>query len=110
MKMENKRKIMIVSGVGIAIVAIAIVVTVALSHPGSKKNSSQVALDQMTENKENDKEFPVLPIGTDNPKLENDTSTSQSDSSTDGKTDSQEQTEPTVKKDDPKSGRLKKKM
>ena len=67
-KMKNRRKILLVSGIGIVIMAIAIGVTVAVSHPDSKKNSSQVALDQTTENKENDKEFPVLPIGTDNPK------------------------------------------
>ena len=85
MKTKNKRKIMIVSGIGIAIAAVAIGVAAAISNPGSEKNSIQAVSGQTTESKENDMELPVLPIGTD------------------GKSDSKEQTESTVEKDDPKS-------
>jgi hypothetical protein len=68
-----------------SIAAVAIGVAAAISNPGSEKNSIQAVSGQTTESKENDMELPVLPIGTD------------------GKSDSKEQTESTVEKDDPKS-------
>ena len=41
--MKNKRKILLVSGIGIVIMAIAIGVTIAVSRPGTMKNSRQAA-------------------------------------------------------------------
>ena len=37
--MKNKRKILLASGIGIVIMAIAIVVAIAVSRPGTMKNS-----------------------------------------------------------------------
>ncbi len=39
--MKNKRKILLASGIGIVIMAIAIVVAIAVSRPGTMKNSRQ---------------------------------------------------------------------
>lgn len=103
MKMENKRKIMIVSGIGIVIMAIAIGVTIAVSCPGTMKNSRQATSGQTTESKEKDNELPVLPIGTDTPQSGDDTSTTQSDTGTHGKKASREQAESQGKKNDSKS-------
>ena len=83
--MKNKRKILLVSGIGIVIMAIAIGVTIAVNRPGTMKNSRQAASGQTTESKEKDNELPVLPIGTDTPQSGDDTSTTQSDSGTHGK-------------------------
>ena len=66
-KMKNKRKILLVSGIGIVIMAFAIGVTIAVSRPGTMKNSRQAASGQTTESKEKDNELSVLPIGTDTP-------------------------------------------
>ena len=59
-KMKNKRKILLVSGIGIVIMAIAIGVTIAVSRPGTMKNSRQATSGQTTESKEKDNELPVL--------------------------------------------------
>ena len=67
-EMKNKRKILLVSGIGIVIMAIAIGVTIAVSRPGTMKNSRQAASGQAT-------------------------STTQSDSGTHGKKASREQAE-----------------
>ena len=77
-KMKNKRKILLVSGIGIVIMAIAIGVTIALSRPGTMKNSRQATSGQTT-------------------------STTQSDSGTHGKKASREQAESKGKKNDSKS-------
>ena len=53
-KMKNKRKILLVSGIGIVIMAIAIGVTIAVNRPGTMKNSRQAASGQTTESKEKD--------------------------------------------------------
>lgn len=76
--MKNKRKILLVSGIGIVIMAIAIGVTIALSRPGTMKNSRQAASGQTT-------------------------STTQSDTGTHGKKASREQAESKGKKNDSKS-------
>ena len=102
-KMKNKRKILLVSGIGIVIMAIAIGVTIAVNRPGTMKNSRQAASGQTTESKEKDNELPVLPIGTDTPQSGDDTSTTQSDSGTHGKKASREQAESNGKKNDSKS-------
>ncbi len=101
--MKNKRKILLVSGIGIVIMAIAIGVTIAVNRPGTMKNSRQAASGQTTESKEKDNELPVLPIGTDTPQSGDDTSTTQSDSGTHGKKASREQAESNGKKNDSKS-------
>ena len=101
--MKNKRKILLVSGIGIVIMAIAIGVTIAVSRPGTMKNSRQATSGQTTESKEKDNELPVLPIGTDTPQSGDDTSTTQSDSGTHGKKASREQAESNGKKNDSKS-------
>ena len=101
--MKNKRKILLVSGIGIVIMAIAIGVTIAVSRPGTMKNSRQATSGQTTERKEKDNELPVLPIGTDTPQSGDDTSTTQSDSGTHGKKASREQAESNGKKNDSKS-------
>lgn len=72
--MKNKRKILLVSGIGIVIMAIAIGVTIAVSRQGTMKNSRQATSGQTTERKEKDNELPVLPIGTDTPQSGDDTS------------------------------------
>ena len=97
--MKNKRKILLVSGIGIVIMAI----TIAVNRPGTMKNSRQAASGQTTESKEKDNELPVLPIGTDTPQSGDDTSTTQSDSGTHGKKASREQAESNGKKNDSKS-------
>ena len=102
-EMKNKRKILLVSGIGIVIMAIAIGVTIAVSRPGTMKNSRQAASGQTTESKEKDNELSVLPIGTDTPQSGDDTSTTQSDSGTHGKKASREQAESNGKKNDSKS-------
>ena len=102
-EMKNKRKILLVSGIGIVIMAIAIGVTIAVSRPGTMKNSRQAASGQTTESKEKDNELPVLTIGTDTPQSGDDTSTTQSDSGTHGKKASREQAESNGKKNDSKS-------
>lgn len=102
-EMKNKRKILLVSGIGIVIMAIAIGVTIAVSRPGTMKNSRQATSGQTTESKEKDNELPVLPIGTDTPQSGDDTSTTQSDSGTHGKKASREQAESNGKKNDSKS-------
>ena len=102
-KMKNKRKILLVSGIGIVIMAIAIGVTIAVSRPGTMKNSRQAASGQTTESKEKDNELPVLTIGTDTPQSGDDTSTTQSDTGTHGKKASREQAESKGKKNDSKS-------
>lgn len=76
--MKNKRKILLVSGIGIVIMAIAIGVTIAVNRPGTMKNSRQAASGQAT-------------------------STTQSDSGTHGKKASREQAESNGKKNDSKS-------
>lgn len=101
--MKNKRKILLVSGIGIVIMAIAIGVTIAVSRPGTMKNSRQATSGQTTESKEKDNELPVLPIGTDTPQSGDDTSTTQSDTGTHGKKASREQAESQGKKNDSKS-------
>lgn len=101
--MKNKRKILLVSGIGIVIMAIAIGVTIAVSRPGTMKNRRQAASGQTTESKEKDNELPVLPIGTDTPQSGDDTSTTQSDSGMHGKKASREQVESKGKKNDSKS-------
>ena len=101
--MKNKRKILLVSGIGIVIMAIAIGVTIAVSRPGTMKNSRQATSGQTTESKEKDNELSVLPIGTDTPQSGDDTSTTQSDSGTHGKKASREQAESNGKKNDSKS-------
>ncbi len=101
--MKNKRKILLVSGIGIVIMAIAIGVTIAVNRPGTMKNSRQATSGQTTESKEKDNELPVLPIGTDTPQSGDDTSTTQSDSGTHGKKASREQAESNGKKNDSKS-------
>lgn len=101
--MKNKRKILLVSGIGIVIMAIAIGVTIAVSRPGTMKNSRQATSGQTTERKEKDNELPVLTIGTDTPQSGDDTSTTQSDSGTHGKKASREQAESNGKKNDSKS-------
>lgn len=101
--MKNKRKILLVSGIGIVIMAIAIGVTIAVSRPGTMKNSRQAASGQTTESKEKDNELPVLTIGTDTPQSGDDTSTTQSDTGTHGKKASREQAESNGKKNDSKS-------
>lgn len=88
MKMSNKKKIIIASGLGIVIVAIVIGVAIAVRHPGSEKQSGQKASVQTTESRDNDAELPVLPIGTEDPQAETDASVTQSERVTDGKTDS----------------------
>lgn len=102
-EMKNKRKILLVSGIGIVIMAIAIGVAIAVSRPGTMKNSRQATSGQTTESKEKDNELPVLPIGTDTPQSGDDTSTTQSDSGTHGKKASREQAESNGKKNDSKS-------
>lgn len=102
-EMKNKRKILLVSGIGIVIMAIAIGVTIAVSRQGTMKNSRQATSGQTTERKEKDNELPVLPIGTDTPQSGDDTSTTQSDSGTHGKKASREQAESNGKKNDSKS-------
>ena len=102
-EMKNKRKILLVSGIGIVIMAIAIGVTIAVSRPGTMKNSRQAASGQTTESKEKDNELSVLPIGTYTPQSGDDTSTTQSDSGTHGKKASREQAESNGKKNDSKS-------
>ena len=77
-KMKNKKKILLVSGIGIVIMAIAIGVAIAVSRPGTMKNSRQAASGQAT-------------------------STTQSDSGTHGKKASREQAESKGKKNDLKS-------
>ena len=99
-EMKNKRKILLVSGIGIVIMAIAIGVTIAVSRPGTMKNSRQATSGQTTESKEKDNELPVLPIGTGTPQSGDDTSTTQSDSGTHGKKASREQAESNGKKND----------
>ena len=101
--MKNKRKILLVSGIGIVIMAIAIGVTIAVSRPGTMKNSRQATSGQTTESKEKDNELPVLPIGTDTPQSGDDTSIAQSDTGTHGKKASREQAESNGKKNDSKS-------
>ena len=101
--MKNKRKILLVSGIGIVIMAIAIGVTIAVNRPGTMKNSRQATSGQTTESKEKDNELPVLPIGTDTPQSGDDTSTTQSDTGTHGKKASREQAESQGKKNDSKS-------
>ena len=76
--MKNKRKILLVSGIGIVIMAIAIGVTIAVNRPGTMKNSRQAASGQTT-------------------------STTQSDTGTHGKKASREQAESKGKKNDSKS-------
>lgn len=76
--MKNKKKILLVSGIGIVIMAIAIGVAIAVSRPGTMKNSRQAASGQAT-------------------------STTQSDSGTHGKKASREQAESKGKKNDLKS-------
>ena len=102
-KMKNKRKILLVSGIGIVIMAIVVGVTIAVSRPGTMKNSRQTASGQTTESKEKDNELPDLPIGTDTPQSGDDTSTTQSDSGMHGKKASREQAESKGKKNDSKS-------
>ena len=101
--MKNKRKILLVSGIGIVIMAIAIGVTIAVSRPGTMKNSRQAASGQTTESRGKDNELPVLPIGTDTPQSGDDTSTTQSDSGMHGKKASREQAESKGKKNDSKA-------
>ena len=101
--MKNKRKILLVSGIGIVIMAIAIGVTIAVSRQGTMKNSRQATSGQTTERKEKDNELPVLPIGTDTPQSGDDTSIAQSDTGTHGKKASREQAESKGKKNDSKS-------
>ena len=102
-KMKNKRKILLVSGIGIVIMATVVGVTIAVSRPGTMKNSRQTTSGQTTESKEKDNELPVLPIGTDTPQSGDDTSTTQSDSGTHGKKASREQAETKGKKNDSKA-------
>lgn len=101
--MKNKRKILLVSGIGIVIMATVVGVTIAVSRPGTMKNSRQATSGQTTESKEKDNELPVLPIGTDTPQSGDDTSTTQSDSGMHGKKASREQAESKGKKNDSKS-------
>ena len=101
--MKNKRKILLVSGIGIVIMATVVGVTIAVSRPGTMKNSRQTTSGQTTESKEKDNELPDLPIGTGTPQSGDDTSTTQSDSGTHGKKASREQAETKGKKNDSKA-------
>lgn len=52
--MKNKKKILLVSGIGIVIMAIAIGVAIAVSRPGTMKNSRQAASGQATSTTQSD--------------------------------------------------------